>query len=60
MHDDGIARIDFMGNFALLAGCLWVAGALLLGGLVMLGNGRVGPVAPAANATPVAESPATQ
>jgi hypothetical protein len=60
MQDDGIGRIDFLGNFALLAGCLWIVGALLFGGVAMLGHERVTAPAPAANQTPVADTPATQ
>lgn len=60
MTDDGIARIDFLGSFALLAGSLWIIGALLLGGAAMLGHERVAAPALAANQTPVADTPATQ
>jgi len=33
--------LDFIEGFSLLAGAIWVIGALLLGAMVMLGLGRV-------------------
>ena len=33
--------LDFIEGFSLLAGAIWIIGALLLGAMVMLGLGRV-------------------
>lgn len=33
--------LDFIEGFSLLAGAIWVIGALLLAGMVLLGQGRV-------------------
>ena len=60
MDQHGYTGLEFMEGFSLLAGALWIIGALLVGGLVMIGNGRVGQAAPAANQTPVAAMPAAQ
>ncbi|WP_332686568.1 hypothetical protein [Devosia sp.] len=57
MEHRGYTGLDFMEGFSLLAGALWIIGALTLGALVMMGSARVGSVTPAANQTPVAEMP---
>ena len=49
--------LEFIEGFSLLAGALWLIGALTVGGLVMLGSARVGTVSPAANQTAVGEMP---
>jgi hypothetical protein len=52
--------LEFIEGFSLLAGALWIIGALLVGSMVLLSSTRTGTVDPASNLTPVAESPATQ
>jgi hypothetical protein len=52
--------LEFIGGFSMLAGVLWVVGAVLVGILVMVGQGRVDAPAPAASQPPAAEAPATQ
>lgn len=56
----GYTGLEFIEGFALLAGAIWIIGALLGGAMVMLGAERAGPAVPAANQTPVAESTQTQ
>ena len=52
MEDHGYTGLEFIEGFSLLAGALWIIGALLFGGLAMMGAARV-------DATPVAaEAPA--
>jgi hypothetical protein len=41
MHDQEDHGLDFMEGFSLLAGAIWVIGALLIAGMVWLGLGRV-------------------
>lgn len=60
MAYDDRTGLEFIEGFSLFAGALWVIGALLVGSLVLISTGRTGTVDPAANLTPVAESPATQ
>jgi hypothetical protein len=57
MEHRGYTGLEFMEGFSLLAGALWIIGALTIGALVMLGSARMGQVTPAANQTPVAEMP---
>ena len=52
--------LEFIGGFSMLAGVLWVLGALLFGVLVMMGQGRLNGPAPAASQAPAAETTATQ
>lgn len=40
-HGSNDPELDFMGGFALLAGGLWIAGAVVLIVMVMLGQGRI-------------------
>jgi hypothetical protein len=49
--------LEFMEGFALLAGALWLIGALTVGALVMMGSARMGPAPAAANQTAVGEMP---
>jgi hypothetical protein len=59
--DNHEAGIDFFEGFALLAGAMWILGALLVGALVMMGNSRDGAAPPpAANQTSIGESTQTQ
>lgn len=60
MNDRGYTGLDFIEGFSLLAGAMWIIGALLVGGMVMIGAGRAGAPVPAANQTAVGEMPATQ
>ena len=60
MNDRSYSGLDFIEGFSLLAGALWVIGALLFGVLVIIGAERAGPATAASNETPVAESAATQ
>lgn len=53
-HTRTYTGLEFIEGFALFAGALWVAGAVLVGSLVLLSNQR--PQSAAANQTPVAES----
>ncbi|MBU1337075.1 MAG: hypothetical protein KJ944_13740 [Alphaproteobacteria bacterium] len=57
MEHRGYTGLEFMEGFSLLAGALWIIGALAVGTLVMMGSARMGSVTPAANQTPVAEMP---
>ena len=50
--------LEFIEGFALLAGALWIIGALAVGGVVMMGNARLGPTSPASNQTAVGDMPA--
>jgi len=52
--------LEFIEGFSLLAGAMWIIGALLVGGMVLISTARTGTVDPVANQTPVAESSATQ
>lgn len=52
--------LEFIESFSLLAGALWVIGALLFGGLAIIGAQRVNAPAPAASEAPAAEAPAAQ
>jgi hypothetical protein len=60
MEDHGYTGLEFIEGFSLLAGALWIIGALLFGGLAMMGAARMGDgsVSPPANQTEAAE-PAT-
>ncbi|MGB3337092.1 MAG: hypothetical protein WBA73_07935 [Devosia sp.] len=58
-YDKGTG-LEFIEGFSLFAGVLWLVGALLVGGLVLISTSGSGTVDPAANQTPVAEAPATQ
>jgi hypothetical protein len=62
MEDHGYSGLEFIEGFSLLAGALWIIGALLFGSLAVMGAARMGDgsVSPAANQTPAAESTATQ
>lgn len=54
MDNPNYKGLEFIEGFSLLAGALWIIGALLLGGLAMIGAGRV-------NATPAAvDAPAAE
>ena len=57
MEHRGYTGLDFIEGFALLAGALWIIGALAVGGLVVMGNARMGPTSPASNQTAVGEMP---
>ena len=53
--------LGFLEGFFLLAGALWIIGALTFGAAVMIGQSKVGGSAsPAANQTEVGASSATQ
>ena len=41
MNENEDPGLDFIEGFSLLAGAIWVIGALLLAGMVWLGMGRV-------------------
>lgn len=57
MDKHGYSGLDFIEGFSLLAGALWLIGALLVGGMVMLGADRAAQtVIPK---TPVASMPET-
>jgi hypothetical protein len=58
MDRRGYTGLEFIGGFALLAGALWIIGALAVGGLVIMGNARMGPTSPASNQSAVGEMPA--
>jgi hypothetical protein len=62
MEDHGYTGLEFIEGFSLLAGAMWIVGALLLGGLAVMGAARVGDgsVSPAANQTEAAEPATTQ
>ena len=60
MENPNYKGLEFIGGFSMLAGVLWVVGALAFGALVMVGQGRVDGPAPAASQTPAAEATATQ
>lgn len=34
-------ELDFVGGFALLAGGLWILGAVVIAAMVMMGQGRI-------------------
>ncbi len=59
MEDHGYTGLEFIEGFSLLAGALWIIGALLFGGLAMIGAGRVN-ATPVAAEAPAAEATATQ
>lgn len=48
-------NVDFMGGFAILAGTLWIGGALLFGSIAFIGSQAVN-VSPASNKTSIGES----
>lgn len=60
MHHNSYTGLEFIEGFSLLAGALWIIGALFVGGLAMMGSARMGDasVSPAANQTEAA-APAT-
>ena len=60
MNNHGYTGLEFIEGFSLLAGALWIIGALLFGAMVIIGADRAGPATPISNATPVAESAQTQ
>lgn len=60
MENPNYKGLEFIGGFSMLAGVLWVLGALLFGVLVMVGQGRVAGPAPADSQAPAAEAPAAQ
>ena len=60
MENPNYKGLEFIGGFSMLAGVLWVVGALAFGALVMVGQGRVDGPAPTASQTPAAEATATQ
>jgi len=62
MENPNYKGLEFIGGFSMLAGVLWLVGALLVGILVMMGTARLGDgsVSPAANQTEAAESSQTQ
>lgn len=41
MHDENDHGLDFIEGFSLLAGAIWILGALVLAAMVWLGQGRV-------------------
>lgn len=41
MYQSNDPELDFVGGFALLAGGIWIIGAILLGVMIMLGGARV-------------------
>lgn len=49
--------LEFIEGFALLAGALWLIGALLVGSLVLMGQGRVAGTPNDSNQTAVGEMP---
>jgi hypothetical protein len=57
MNERRYTGVEFIEGFALLAGALWILGALTVGGMLMLSSARTGTVSPASNQTPVAEMP---
>jgi hypothetical protein len=57
MNERRYTGLEFIEGFALLAGTLWILGALLVGGLVMLGSAGTASVSPASNQTSVGEMP---
>jgi hypothetical protein len=61
MNDHGgYTGLEFIEGFSLLAGAMWIIGALLVGGMVMIGAERAGQPVAAANQTAVGEMPATE
>jgi glucose uptake protein GlcU len=60
MEKRSYTGLEFVEGFSLLAGALWVIGALFFGAMVMIGVNRAGPVGAASNETPVAVSPETE
>jgi hypothetical protein len=42
MDHDSYTGLEFIEGFSLLAGALWIIGALLVGGLAMMGSARMG------------------
>jgi hypothetical protein len=62
MHRESYTGLEFIEGFSLLAGALWIIGALLIGGLVMMGSARLGDgsASPAANQTEAAAPATTQ
>ncbi len=49
--------LEFIEGFALLAGALWLIGALLAGSLILMGQQRVADTPNDSNQSPVAEMP---
>ncbi len=41
MNYDDEHGLDFIGGFSLLAGAIWVVGAVVIGAMVLMGQGRV-------------------
>ena len=62
MDQDSYSGLDFIEGFSLLAGAMWIIGALLFGGLAMMGAARMGDgsVSPASNQTEAAGPATTQ
>lgn len=60
MQQSNYTGTEFIGGFFALAGGLWLAGALLVGALVIMGQDRVDQVEAASNLTPVATENLTQ
>lgn len=59
-HHQGKTGLEFFEGFALMAGALWLAGALLAGSMAMMGNARISEPPAASNQTPIANSPETE
>ncbi|MFD2647327.1 hypothetical protein ACFSX5_05885 [Devosia albogilva] len=49
--------LEFIEGFTLLVGAMWLLGALLVGGLVLMGQGRVAGTPNDSNQTAVGEMP---
>ena len=58
MYDNNSTGTEWVEGFFLLAGALWVIGALFVGTMVFLGTASHGDgsISPASNQTPVADS----
>ncbi len=60
MNERGYTGLEFIEGFSLLAGAIWIIGALLLGGMAMIGADRAGQAVIAANENPAAAAPAAE